>query len=449
MPSVCIYFQVHQPNRLKPYTFFELGKDHFYENDQFNAEVINKVSEKCYLPTNKLMLELIKKHKGNFKIAYSLSGVFIEQLEHHRPDVLQTFVDLADTGCVEFLGETFYHSLSYFYSKKDFKRQVKLHKKLIKKYFGQKPKVFRNTELTYNNELAWNLEKMGYEGVITEGVDWHLNGRSPNYFYKAPNAGNIKVVLRNHKLSDDLGFRYSDKTWAEYPLYADKFAKWLSESEGDVINLFMDYESIGEHQWEDTGIFKFFKDLPDKIFQHKELEFITPTEAVRKYKSRSIYDIHEPISWADQERNLSAWSGNNLQIEALKMVYGLEKLVKTSRNIDLIHVWSKLQTSDHFYYMSTKVSTDGMVHNYFSPYSSPYDAYIYYMNALSDLEITLNTRNRKKNTVALENSEETVLLDEPVKKAETKKKDKDKVKDIEKVTPTESKSTKVGKKKTA
>lgn len=422
MPSVCLYFQVHQPNRLKPYTFFDLGKDHFYENDQFNAEVIDKVSEKCYLPANRLILDLINKYQGKFKIAYSLSGVFIEQLEYHRPDVLQSFVDLANTGCVEFLGETYYHSLSYFYSKEEFKRQVKLHKKLIKKYFKQKPRVFRNTELTYNNEMAWFLEEMGYEGVITEGVDWHLNGRSPNYFYKAPNAGNIKVVLRNHKLSDDIGFRYSDKTWGEYPMDARKFSSWLSESEGDVVNLFMDYESIGEHQWEDTGIFNFFRELPEQVLAQGHLDFIMPTEAVRKFKSRSIYDVHDPISWADQERNLSAWNGNNLQKEALKMVYGLEKLVKTSRNMDLIHVWSKLQTSDHFYYMSTKVSTDGMVHNYFSPYSSPYDAYIFYMNALSDLEITLNTRNRKKLLASDGGSEEALDIKPSEKPKPSKKK---------------------------
>lgn len=444
MPSVCLYFQVHQPNRLKPYTFFDLGKDHFYENDQFNAEVIHKVSEKCYLPANRMILDLINQYKGKFKIAYSLSGVFIEQLEYHRPDVLQSFVDLANTGCVEFLGETFYHSLSYFYSKDEFKRQVKLHKKLIEKYFNQKPKVFRNTELTYNNEMAWFLEGMGYEGVITEGVDWHLNGRSSNYFYKAPNAGNIKVMLRNHKLSDDIGFRFSDKTWAEYPLNAEKFASWLSNSEGDVINLFMDYESIGEHQWEDTGIFSFFRELPEKVFNHEHLDFIMPTDAVRKFKSRSIYDVHDPISWADQERNLSAWNGNNLQKEALQMVYGLEKLVKTSRNIDLIHVWSKLQTSDHFYYMSTKVSTDGMVHNYFSPYSSPYDAYIFYMNALSDLEITLNTRNRKK-LLALEGISEEVLSD--IKPAKESKSGKKKGKGLDTLVASSPKEKKIGGKK--
>lgn len=396
MPAICLYFQAHQPNRLKEYTFFDLGQEHFYENDQLNGEVINKVAEKCYLPANKMMLDLIKKYKGKFKIAYSLSGVFIEQLEYHRPDVLQSFIDLARTGCVEFLGETYYHSLCYFYSQKEFRRQVLLHRNKIQQHFGQKPKVFRNTELTYNNEMAAFVERMGYKGIITEGVDWHLNGRSPNYLYRAPNAEKIKVVLRNHILSDDLGFRFSDKRWPEYPLSADKFTGWLAESKGDVINLFMDYESIGEHQWADTGIYDFFRTLPEKVKTQPSLSFMMPTEVVEKFKSRSVYDIHNPISWADHERNLSAWDGNNMQKEALKKVYELEKLVKTSRNMDLIHVWAKLQTSDHFYYMSTKGSTDGKVHNYFSPYGSPYDGYIYYMNALSDLEIILNTRNRRK-----------------------------------------------------
>ena len=397
MPAICLYFQVHQPNRLKEYSFFDLGHDHFYENDQLNGEIINKVSEKCYLPTNKMMLELIRKHKGKFKIAFSLSGVFIEQLEYHRPDVLQSFIDLARTGCVEFLGETYYHSLSFFFSKKEFRRQVLLHRAKIHQHFGQKPKVFRNTELSYNNEMAAFVEKMGYKGIITEGVDWHLNGRSPNYPYRAPNAEKIKVILRNHELSDDLGFRFSDPKWLEYPLTAEKFAGWLAESKGDVVNLFMDYESIGEHQWADTGIFDFFRALPEKVLANPSLSFVTPTTLVEKFKSKSVYDIHNPISWADQERNLSAWDGNNMQKEALKKVYELEKLVKTSRNMDLVHVWAKLQTSDHFYYLSTKGSTDGKVHKYFSPYKSPYDGYIYYMNALSDLEITLNTSNRRKN----------------------------------------------------
>lgn len=396
MPSICFYFQVHQPNRLKQYTFFDLGHDHSYENDSFNRDVLFKVSDNCYLPTNKLMLKLINEHKGKFKISFSLSGILIEQLEKYRPDVLQSFVDLAKTGQVEFLAETYYHSLSFFYSKEEFKRQVKLHAKKIKQHFGQTPKVFRNTELSYNNNLARYTEAMGYKGIITEGVDRHLLGQTPNVLYHPPRSGKIKILLRNHKLSDDLGFRFSDKKWEEYPLTAEKFADWLSKNKGEIVNLFMDYESIGEHQWEETGIFNFFNELPAKVLSKKNLNFITPSQAVTKYKTWALYDIHNPISWADHERDLSAWNGNTMQHEAIKKVFQLERLVKSSRNKDLIHVWSKLQTSDHFYYISTKGHTDGMVHNYFSPYNSPYDGYIYYMNALSDLEILLNKRNRKK-----------------------------------------------------
>ncbi|MDQ3395317.1 MAG: glycoside hydrolase family 57 protein [Bacteroidota bacterium] len=395
MPSVCFYFQVHQPNRLKPYSFFDLGHDHFYENDSLNTEIVSKVADKCYLPANKMMLKLIKQHKGKFKIAFSISGVAIEQFEYHRPDVLESFKELAQTGHVEFLAETYYHSLSFFYSKEEFRRQVKLHGKKIYQHFGQNPKVFRNTELCYNNEMARYLEVMGYKGIITEGVDWLLHGRTPNVLFRAPRT-DMKLLLRNHKLSDDIGFRFSDANWEEYPLNAEKFADWLDKSKGEIVNLFMDYESIGEHQWESTGIFDFFNELPGKVIKNKKLNFITPTQAVAKYRTWDTYDVHNPISWADFERDLSAWKGNTMQNEALKKVFQLEKLVKSSRNIDLIHVWSKLQTSDHFYYLSTKGHTDGMVHSYFSPYNSPYDGYIYYMNALSDLEIMLNKRSRSK-----------------------------------------------------
>jgi alpha-amylase len=396
MPSICFYFQVHQPNRLKQYTFFDLGHDHSYENESFNRDVVHKVSDSCYLPTNNLMLKLIKEHKGKFKIAFSLSGVVMEQFEKYRPDVLESFKELANTGNVEFLAETYYHSLSFFYSKEEFKRQVKMHTRKIKNFFGQTPKVFRNTELAYNNDLARYAEQMGFKGIVTEGVDRLLFGQTPNVLYHPPKSGKIKLLLRNHKLSDDLGFRFSDKNWEEFPLTPDKFAGWLAKNKGEIVNLFMDYESIGEHQWEDTGIFNFFQELPSKILKKRNLDFVTPSQAINKYKSWAIYDIHNAISWADYERDLSAWNGNTMQFEAIKKVFQLEKLVKSSRNKDLIHVWSKLQTSDHFYYMSTKGHTDGMVHNYFSPYNSPYDGYIYYMNALSDLEILLNKRNRKK-----------------------------------------------------
>lgn len=389
MPSVCLYFQVHQPNRLKKYSFFEIGRDRFYEDDLLNAEILNKVSDKCYIPANRMMLELIKKHGKKFKIAYSLSGVFIEQCEHHRPDVIASFQELATTGCVEFLAETYYHSLAYLYSKEEFERQVKKHTKKIKELFGKSPKVFRNTELIYNNEIAHYVEGMGFKGIMAEGLDSVLDGRTPDILYKAPNADNIKTLLRNFVLSDDVAFRFSDTNWKEYPLSPEKYIGWLQKNDDtDNINIFIDYETIGEHHWEDSGIFDFWRGFIDAAVAAK-ISFKTPSEVIKSYNVKGVYDAHLPTSWADSEKDISAWKGNNMQTEALDKVYQLEEYVKKSKNKDLIHVWAKLQTSDHFYYMSTKHLNDGVVHSYFSPYDSPYDSYIYYVNCLSDLEISL------------------------------------------------------------
>ena len=407
MASICLYFQVHQPNRLKKYSFFDIGSEPFYEDDQLNAEFLNKVSDKCYLPANKMLLQLIKETKGAFKVAFSLSGVLLEQLEHHRPDVLASFQELVNTGSVELLSETYYHSLAYFYSKDEFKRQVKLHKKKIETLFGVKPKVFRNTELIYSNEIAAYVEQMGFKGIMTEGIDSLLGGRSSNYLYKAPNCDKIKTFLRNYSLSDDIGFRFSDKNWSEYPLNGNKYADWLSQEQGEIINIFMDYESIGEHQWADTGIFDFFRHWPKDILS-RGLSFTTPSEAIKKCSAEGIFDAHNPISWADKERDLSAWLQNSMQHEAVSKIHSLEKKVKTAKNKHLLHVWSKLQSSDHFYYMCTKGEQDGVVHNYFSPYDSPYDGYIYFMNALSDLEICLN----KRKTRAKKTEEAKKLIDQ-------------------------------------
>ncbi len=397
MPSVCFYFQVHQPFRIKRYSFFDIGKDHFYEDDEKNVQILNKVSEKCYLKANATMLDLIKKHKGKFRISYSLSGTLIEQLEIYRPDVLQSFKALADTGCVEFLSETYYHSLSFIYSKEEFQRQVKMHADKIKKHFGQQPKVFRNTELIYNNEIAAFIEKMGYKGILCEGVDRILKGRTPNYVYQPKGTSGIKALLKNYSLSDDIAFRFSDVNWNEFPLKADKFATWVHKiaGNGEVLNLFMDYETFGEHQWESTGIFDFLHHLPEEIMKHKDFNFLTPSEIIAKYPPRDEYDVKDFTSWADAERDLSAWLSNSMEQEAAKRIYDLEKKVKDSGNEDLIHTWGKLQTSDHFYYMCTKFWSDGDVHKYFSPYDSPYDAYIYFMNVYSDFELTL-----EKNSVA-------------------------------------------------
>lgn len=391
MTSVCFYFQVHQPFRIKEYSFFDIGQSHFYEDDEKNRAIMNKVADKCYIPANTKMLELIRRHQGKFRISYSISGTAIEQFEKYRPDVLQSFIELSKTGCVEFLSETYSHSLSFIYSKNEFTRQVKKHAGLIQKYFNQSPKIFRNTELIYNNELANFIEGMGYKGIICEGVDRLLGDRSPNFLYRAVNTENLKVFLKNYRLSDDIAFRFSDKGWAEFPLTADKFTTWVHSvaGQGETINLFMDYETFGEHQWESTGIFNFLDHLPEAILRHPDFNFKTPSEVLASYPARDVYDAHNFISWADTERDLSAWLSNPMQHEAIRQIYSIEADVLATNNPDIIKVWERLQTSDHYYYMCTKFWNDGDVHKYFSPFDSPYDAYMYFMNVFSDLELVI------------------------------------------------------------
>jgi alpha-amylase len=397
MPSICFYFQVHQPFRIQNYSFFDIGETHLYEDDQKNREILNKVADKCYMKTNQKMLELIKRHNGKFRISYSVSGTAIEQFEKYRPDVLQSFIDLANTGCVEFLAETYSHSLSFLYSKTEFKRQVEKHSAMIKKYFNQEPKIFRNTELIFSNQLAEYIEGLGFKGQICEGVDWILNGRSPNYLYRSPNCKTMKLLLKNHRLSDDIAFRFSDQGWKEFPLTVDKFKKWVHNiaGNGETVNLFMDYETFGEHQWESTGIFNFLDLLPGEILSHPDFDFKTPSEVVDAYPARDVYDVPNWTSWADTERDLSAWLSNSMQQESAKRIYSMEKDVLACEDPNLLKVWERLQTSDHFYYMCTKFWNDGDVHKYFSPFDSPYDAYMYYMNVFSDLECRLKEQLKK------------------------------------------------------
>ncbi|MBC7381959.1 MAG: polysaccharide deacetylase family protein [Bacteroidia bacterium] len=398
MPSICFYFQVHQPYRLKEYTFFDIGSNNYYFDDAKNREVLSKVADNCYLPANRLMLELIEKHEGRFKISYSISGVALEQFEEWRPDVLQSFIELSNTGCVEFISETYYHSLAYIFSRDEFKRQIEQHRLLIKKYFKQEPKVFRNTELQYNNELAKVIEDMGYKAIISEGVDGILNGRSPNHIYQAPNVHKIKTLLKNYRLSDDIAFRFSDKGWSEWPLTADKFAGWIHSlpEQEETINLFMDYETFGEHQWVQTGIFEFMRYLPNHVLKNPGFSFKTVSETADFYPVRDTYDAHLMTSWADSERDLSAWLGNPMQDEAISKIYNLEKDIYKSGDTLMIDTWKKMLTSDHFYYMCTKYWADGDVHKYFSPFDSPYDAYIYFVNAMSDLGMELKKKHQPK-----------------------------------------------------
>lgn len=396
MVSMCFYFQVHQPYRVRKYSIFDIGKEKDYFEDRSgtkldNKWIIEKVSNKSYLPTNKLLLELLKKHP-EFKISFSLSGVFLEQLEEFAPEVLESFQDLVATGRCEILSETYYHSLSFLYDKEEFREQVRLHREIVERLFGVTPSVFRNTELIYNNEVAKEIEEMGYKGIIAEGADHILGWKSPNFLYRPTNTENIKVLLKNYKLSDDVAFRFSNKGWKEWPLTVPKYVQWLNSinGNGEVVNLFMDYETFGEHQWEDTGIFDFLRHLPEEFLKHPDNNFKTPSEVVDTYEVRGEYDCHNFISWADMERDLSAWIGNEIQNAAIAKIYHLgERVIKTG-NKKLLHKWRKLQTSDHFYYMCTKWFNDGDVHKYFNPYDSPYEAFISYMNVLHDLEMEIN-----------------------------------------------------------
>lgn len=395
MPSVCFYFQVHQPRRLKRYRIFDIGRDPLYFNDRSdgklnNRKIVEKVSTKSYRPANELMLELLNRYP-EFKISFSLSGVFIEQLEEYSPETLESFKRLVDTGRAELLSETYYHSLSFVYSYDEFKRQVRLHADKIWNVFGVEPRVFRNTELIYNNDVASAAEEMGYRGVLAEGADHVLGWRSPNFLYR-PAGKNIKVLLKNYKLSDDIAFRFSSRDWSEYPLQADKFAHWLSQinGNGDVVNLFMDYETFGEHQWADTGIFDFLRALPGEVYKHPDNGFVTPSEAVARYRSVGELDVPQFVSWADVERDLSAWLHNPMQRDAISKLYALESKVLNSQDETILEDWRRLQTSDHFYYMCTKWWNDGDVHKYFNPYESPYEAFITFMNVLNDLEFRLN-----------------------------------------------------------
>jgi alpha-amylase len=331
---------------------------------------------------------VIRRFEGRFKISYSITGVVLEQFKKYCPEVMSTFDALAQTGCVEFIGETYYHSLSFLYSSDEFLAQINKHSELIQQLYGQTPRVFRNTELIYSNELAETIEKMDrFDAIITEGADHILGHRNSNFVYRPPNCKRLKLLLKNYSLSDDIAFRFSNPDWKEYPLTADKFAHWVNRANGNgqCINLFMDYETFGEHQWEDTGIFSFMSHLPEEVLKHPDNSFMTPSEVIDTYESVDIVDVPRVISWADTERDLSAWLGNAMQSNALHEIYKFEDLIKQTQNEELLADWRRLQTSDHFYYMCTKYFADGDVHKYFNPYESPYDSYINFMNVLGNL----------------------------------------------------------------
>lgn len=395
MASVCFYFQVHQPYRLRRYSIF--NRDPQYFDEAANAGILRKVAGKCYLPANQVIYDLIRRYDGRFRASYSITGVALDQFAHYHPEVMDSFKRLADTGCVEFLSETYYHSLSFLYSRGEWAEQIELHKRKIQTLFGQTPTVFRNTELTYNNDVARAAGELGYQAVLCEGADHILGYRSPTYLYHPPGYTKTALLLKNYRLSDDIAFRFGNRGWAEWPLTADKFARWLHQVNGNgyVVNLFMDYETFGEHQWADTGIFDFLWHLPEQAFRIGDLDFKTPSECVATYPTSGEYDVPFMISWADTERDLSAWLGNAMQANALHETFRLEPAVKATGDAAILEDWRKLTTSDHFYYMCTKYFADGDVHKYFNPYDSPYDSYINFMNVLDNLSARVRAANRR------------------------------------------------------
>ena len=405
MKTVCLYFQVHQPWRLKVYRFFNIGKDHNYLDDFTNRAIMQKVARQCYLPMNALLLKLIKENKGAFKCSFSITGSAVEQFRAYAPEVLDSFRALAETGCVEFLAETYSHSLAALSSKEDFVEQVKLHTKMIKEEFGKKPVAFRNTELIYSDQIGEMVSSLGFKTILAEGARHVMGWKSPNYIYTNAIENSLRVLLRNYKLSDDIAFRFSNQGWDQYPLTADKFAQWVADENGEVMNLFMDYETFGEHQKATTGIFDFMKALPKAMLKHGDICFATVSEAAKAAQPVGVLHCPHVMSWADEERDVTAWLGNELQNEAFSKLYALKDRVKSLKNADFDYVWNFMQTSDHFYYMATKWLSDGDVHSYFNPYGSSYEAFINYMNVLSDFEIEVEKahaakKSRKKETAS-------------------------------------------------
>lgn len=381
--SICLYFQVHQPTRLRLYRFFDIGKDSHYYDDFANRTILKRVAANCYLPMNKLILDAIKASDGAVHVAFSISGSALEQFDRYAPEIIDSFRALADTGCVEFLSETYYHSLASVGSEAEFANQLIKHKEAIKHYFNQEPKVFRNTELIYSDSIGRMVKGLGFDTVLTEGARHIMGWRSPNFLYSNDIDESQKLLLRNYVLSDDIAFRFG----TQGALTSEGFKSKLDAENGDVINLFMDYETFGEHNKADSGIFDFMKALFPLVLSDPQYEFLTPSEVAAKYSAVSPLSVPNAISWADEERDLSAWLGNEMQSDAFSKLYALEEKLAILADPILWADYGHLQESDHFYYMCTKFFSDGDVHKYFNPYDTPYEAFINYMNVLSDFEI--------------------------------------------------------------
>ncbi len=395
--AIVLYLHVHQPYRIRHYTAFDAGNKHDYfaapdGSPQSNADIVHKVAQKSYLPTNERLMRMIQDNP-EFKLSLSITGTVLEQLEQYAPEVLKSFQDLVATGKVEIVGETYHHSLAFFYDRNEFEIQVQMHREIIQRLFGQTPTAFRNTELSYNNDLAFWADQAGYKAILSEGWDPVLAWRSPNFLYRPKNTENIRLLTKNYKLSDDIAFRFSNQDWKEYPMTVTKFMSWTKDSwDQPLLNLFMDYETFGEHQWADSGIFDFLEELPKQWLATPEHTFMTVSEASEAFEPSDEIDCPQTITWADNERDLSAWIGNSMQQGAIHSLYGLHSQILGTNDLVLIEDWRKLQTSDHFYYMCTKWFNDGDVHAYFSPYKTPYEAYISFINSYHDLKFRLHEK---------------------------------------------------------
>ncbi len=400
MQSICFYFKVHQPYRLKTYRFFDICNHHEYFDDYANKFIMQQMADKCYLKANEILLKLIKKYKKKFKVSFSISGIALEQFEMYAPEVLESFKKLADTGCVEFLAETYNHSLASLYSKEEFESQIKSHAQVIEKHFNQKPKTFKNTALIYSDDIGNMVYNLGFRGMITEGAKHVLGWKSPNFAYCSPSNPKLKLLLRNYQLSDDIALRFSRQDWSEWPLTAEKFVGWLNQlnSKEENVNIFLNYETFGENQKTESGIFEFLKALPETILKKSKFSFKTPSELISSLQPVSPLHVPYYISWIDEEKDITPWTGNEMQQEALNKLYSVEDKIKNNNNQKLLNDWNYLQTSNNFFYMSTKWFSDMYGHRPFNPFNSPYDAFINYMNVLSDLMIRVEEKHSETNT---------------------------------------------------
>ena len=385
--SICIYFQIHHPERLRKYQFFDIGKRHNYFDNYANRSELEDLAENCYLPANALLLDLIKKYEGKFKVAFSISGSAIDQLEMHTPEVIRSFQELAQTGQVEFLAETYSHSLASLSEDTDeFELQVKRHSAAIKELFGKKPVTFRNTSLIYSDKIGKRVADLGFKTMLTDGAKHVLGWKSPNFVYKNALDENLNLLLKNSKLSDDIAIRFSDRNWSEYPLTSEKYVDWVSHSlqDTEVLNLFMNYEVIGHYNRAESGIFDFLRYFIQQIAENPNYQFLLPKEVTKKHTAKDILPVPYPISWTDEERDITSWLGNELQKEAFTELFKIQPLVKKKKNAELNEDYSRLQASEHFYFMRTKLFSGADYHKYILPYESPYEAFINYMNVLSD-----------------------------------------------------------------